>query len=512
MKDTNTINEGLDRLNLSIMYTMAFFILVFAISNNALATSQPQKSTIPLTQEEKKWLKEHPVIRVSNQINWRPFDFLEDGKPSGFSVEYLNLVTEKTGLQIEYVSGEWNDLLQGGYDKNIDLLNCIQRTPEREEHLLFAKPYFQSSVAVFVRSDEASNTVEEILKKRIAIIDGSSLHRTLRDNYPDIGLIPGNSSEEILRAVSMGQADGALIWFPVGNYQIRDKFITNVEPKLSFKLPDTIFSSVAVSIGFAARNDWPELVSIIEKGMDAITREELNDLLDKWYLVAKQAEQRGIRLNAGEKAWLQLHPVMRLGIDPRWTPVEYFDAEGKLAGITSDNIRILSEKMGTRFEAVKDFSWSEMLQRARQGKIDVISAITKSEERAEYLLFTKPYLKLPMVIVTRDDAPVIEGIQDLQGKTIAVIESHITLSYLKRDYPNQQLLLFETLNKGLQAIDYGKADALIGNAASVNLAKKELGLPRLTVAATTPYAYELSFGVRKDWPVPNMAFKGVRSS
>ena len=94
MKDTNTINEGLDRLNLSIMYTMAFFILVFAISNIALATSQTQKSTIPLTQEEKKWLKEHPVILVSNQINWRPFDFLEDGKPSGFSVEYLNLINK----------------------------------------------------------------------------------------------------------------------------------------------------------------------------------------------------------------------------------------------------------------------------------------------------------------------------------------------------------------------------------------------------------------------------------
>jgi ABC-type amino acid transport substrate-binding protein len=102
---------------------------------------------------------------------------------------------------------------------------------------------------------------------------------------------------------------------------------------------------------------------------------------------------------------------------------------------------MLSEKMGTRFEAVADLSWSEVLQQARQGKIDIISAIAKSEERAEYLLFTEPYLKLPMVIVTRDDAPVIEGIQDLQGKTIAVMEDYITHSYLKRDYPNQQLLL-----------------------------------------------------------------------
>ena len=191
---------------------------------------------------------------------------------------------------------------------------------------------------------------------------------------------------------------------------------------------------------------------------------------------------------------------MRLGIDPSWAPVEYFDVEGKLAGITSDNIRILSEKMGTRFEALRGLSWSEVLDQGQQGKIDVISAIVKSKERTEYLMFTKPYLKLPMVIVTRDDAPVIEGIQDLQGKTIAVVEDYITHSYLKRDYPNQQPLLFGTLGEAMQAVDKGEADALIENAAAVNLAKNELGLARLTVAATTPYTYELSFGVRKDWP------------
>jgi len=457
------------------------------------------RGIIALTPEEQAWLKEHPVIRASNQINWRPFDFMDNGKPSGFSVEYLNLVAKKAGLQVEFVSDRWNDLLQGGYNKTIDLLNCIDRTPERKKNLLFTKPYFQSHLVVFVRSDEASHTFEEFLEKRIAVIDGSSQHRALRDRFPDIELITGKSSEEILKAVSLDQADGAIVWLPVGNYQIREKFIANVEPRISIQLSEIFSGSVSHSIGFAARNDWPELVSILEKAMAAISREELNDLIDKWYLAAKQIEQRETWLNAQDKAWLQQHPVMRLGIDPSWAPVEYFDAEGKLAGITSDYIRIFSEKMDIRFEALGNLSRREMLQQAKQGNVDVTSAIVASQERAEYLLFTEPYLKLPMAIVTRDDAPVIEGIEDLHDKTIAVMD-HITISYLKRDFPNQQLLVFETLGDALQAVDSGNADALIDNVTSVNLAKNELGLARLTVAATTPYAYELSFGVRKDWP------------
>ena len=115
-------------------------------------------------------------------------------------------------------------------------------------------------------------------------------------------------------------------------------------------------------------------------------------------------------------------------------------------------------------------------------------------------LYSLPYLKLPTVIVIRDDAPVIEGIQDLADKKIAVVKGNIIHSYLKRDYPHQQLLFFETLGEAMQAVNNGKADALIENAAMVFLAKKQLGLNRLTAATVSPYTYALSFGVRKDWP------------
>ena len=49
------------------------------------------QSTNPLnlTNEEKQWLKEHPVIRAQNESNWRPFNFRADGKPQGFSISFL---------------------------------------------------------------------------------------------------------------------------------------------------------------------------------------------------------------------------------------------------------------------------------------------------------------------------------------------------------------------------------------------------------------------------------------
>ena len=66
-----------------------------------------------LTKEERAWVAEHSTIRVHNETNWRPFNFSQDGSPAGFSIEYMNLVASKVGLNVEYVSGPtWNRFLE----------------------------------------------------------------------------------------------------------------------------------------------------------------------------------------------------------------------------------------------------------------------------------------------------------------------------------------------------------------------------------------------------------------
>ena len=113
--------------------------------------------------------------------------------------------------------------------------------------------------------------------------------------------------------------------------------------------------------------------------------------------------------------------------------------DGKLAGITSENIRILSEKMGTRFEAAEDLAWSEVLDEARQGKIDIISAIVKSDERAEYLLFTQPYLKLPMIIAM--DPPR----HDVQRKAVSPVVSSENLKKMEAGIRNSVCEILDAL-------------------------------------------------------------------
>ena len=58
-----------------------------------------------LLPEERAFLSQHPVIRVQNELGWAPYNFNDNGRPRGFSIDYMNLLAEKLGIEVEYVTG-----------------------------------------------------------------------------------------------------------------------------------------------------------------------------------------------------------------------------------------------------------------------------------------------------------------------------------------------------------------------------------------------------------------------
>jgi PAS domain S-box-containing protein len=126
--------------------------------------------------------------------------------------------------------------------------------------------------------------------------------------------------------------------------------------------------------------------------------------------------------------------------------------------------------------------------------------VAKTPERSEFLLFTEPYMSFPTVILTREDAPFVNGVQDFEDGKVALIKGYATQDLLKRDYPDRDFYLADGIEEALRAVSKGKVDAFVGNLASITYTTQRLGLTNLKVAATTPYKYELGFAVRKDWP------------
>lgn len=222
---------------------------------------------------------------------------------------------------------------------------------------------------------------------------------------------------------------------------------------------------------------------------------DLQSIADK---IERQAAT--FELTEDEKIWLEEHRQMRLGIDPDWPPFDYIDANGAHAGIASDYVQILNARLELEMSPIKGLVWAEVLAGARSGRIDVIPVVARTPDRSEYLAFTRPYLSFPMVILTRSDAPFVNGIQDFDDNRVAVGKGHASQEMIERNYPGKKLFVAKNIDEALKALSSGKVDAYVDNIASITYATQKLGLTNLKVAMTTPWKMDLVFGVRKDWP------------
>ncbi len=140
-----------------------------------------------------------------------------------------------------------------------------------------------------------------------------------------------------------------------------------------------------------------------------------------------------LKLTQEETAWLKSKGSIRIGGPRAFQPFHYFDDQGQLKGISADYIFAIMSKLGIKLEVQKDLPWSEVLNRAKAGKIDLIPCAAKTLDREAYLNFSTPYLSFPLVILTSKDAPYIGGIEDLHGKKLAVIQKNAAYIWLKKD-------------------------------------------------------------------------------
>ena len=205
-------------------------------------------------------------------------------------------------------------------------------------------------------------------------------------------------------------------------------------------------------------------------------------------------------LTKEEKKWLKNKKVINLGTNKEWPPIEFFDVLGSYSGIASGYLRILEEKLNIEFKIVKDDYWHKMISKIKNKKIDMFLAIEKTPNRDTYMNFTKPYLKFPTVIVTRDDVAYIKNLRQLSNKKVAVEKGFFTQELLHKKNNKIELITTNTTKEALKKVYDGSAYAYVGALPNIGHLIKELKYTNLKINGETSFKTELSFATRKDLP------------
>ena len=450
---------------------------------------------LELNSEEKSWLKEHRKIRVSNETNWAPIDFIYQGKPAGISVDMMNLVAEKLGIEIEYVNGyTWNELLEMSRQKEIDVLTSVVETESRHEFLEFTKGYIVNPIALYTHKNTVGiRTLDDMKGKTMVVIRGFYHEEILKKHYPEIKVYLVDSLLDGLQAVAFGKGDAITSNSAPSNYLIEQNLLNTL--KIAGEIDNKHMKKKALRFG--VRKDWPILKNLLNKALKAVTASQMRRIRAKW--LTKNVEV-DLDLTESEKIWIKKNPQVLYAGDPSWPPMSFYREDGQYDGLVHDYMEELQRISGLEFVHKKHKMWSGSLEDMKQGRVDMLDAVSKTEERKKWITFSDVYLELEVVMISRDDIIFLESMDDLKKKKIGTTAGYVISDYIIRDYPDLSLKKYKTISEGLVALSNKDIDVYITNIPSFDFFSESLGLKGLKVSGITPYKFNLGLGLQKNSP------------
>ena len=208
-----------------------------------------------------------------------------------------------------------------------------------------------------------------------------------------------------------------------------------------------------------------------------------------------------LSLTDAERDWLRTHPKIRVMYDPAWAPIEFTDARGNPSGISESYLRLVEQRLGITLERTHGLSWQESMARLKRRDIDMTICLSTTPERDKVLAFTRPYLKIPIVFLTREAVTYIGDMSELAGHKVAVVEGYALVEWLSRDFPDIRLVKVATVEEGLRRLQKGEVDCFAENMLVVRYYLAKLKAGDLKIAGTSPYEYAQCMAVRKDWSI-----------
>lgn len=252
----------------------------------------------PLSRKERGWLKHHGAVKVAYSNDYPPLNFEDqDGQARGICIDYWRLLAEKLGFEVEFLpSAQLSRQLEGLNSNRYDSITDLPLQERHSERFDFSRPFMNIKSYIFVKSHHNdAKDIKEMGDLKLGVVKGNAGQVWSES----VGLKPktyANYTDTILALVK-GELDAIVMSEPVVGYL-----------SAKYKLEDKIIRGVQVDqtkMAIPVKKNNQILLSILNKGVAAISPEELRRITIKWFAegpICKECQRKFRTLMKGKIA------------------------------------------------------------------------------------------------------------------------------------------------------------------------------------------------------------------
>jgi len=479
------------------MLTKIFLIIIISIST---LNANIKSSKIHFTSEELQYIKKQNKIRVALTSDYYPFSYKEKDRFEGYSIEYLNIIKKRSGLNLTFEMDTWSNNLKKFKEQKTELINGISYSAKRTSYVDFSDPYFFISNVIFTKEGSFKDykDIGSLKGKKIGITRDIYYFDEI-ENLQLFDLVIFNSSIDKMKALAYGKVDAIFNNLISGQKYIEAAGYRNI--KVLEEIDTDIVRKEDLRLGI--QKNQPILLSIINKTINSITVLEKKRLDRKWFSVYDiENQSQKFLLTTKEQQYIDDKKTLKICIDPNWLPFEKID-KGQHIGLSSDYMKIVSNSLNTPIELVETKNWKESLNYIKNKKCDMLPLASQIQDREKFLNFSTTYINAPIVIATKTGVPFINDLESLRSKTLGISRGFSLLQQFRENYKDINFIEVNSVNEGLKKVRSSEIFGYIDNSIVINYAIQKVYIGSLSISGKLDIEHELKIATRKDEKILN---------
>ena len=429
----------------------------------------------------------YAVERRSVRVAFFPMDGYhivdEDGTFKGMDVEYLNVISNYTAWDIEYVECEsWSDALDKLSNREVDFVGSAQYSAERAEIYSYADLSSGYTFGVIAANRDTDTAYEDFYAMKDFsfgmvkdyVRRAEFLEYLYHNGIEQPRIIEYETTADMHAALDAGEIDAFVHTFTEvkEGQRLLGRFAPRPFYYITYQGNDKLLRELNTAIVDVKMN-WPELEM---------------ELMNRFYY---DKFDKAILLTTEEKQFLEEKKVISIGYLDNNYPFSYVE-EGEFKGLTREMLENGLSITGLKIEYVLMKDRQDAKKALAEEKIDILAYSTEHEDALrEYdLKSICDYAQVPLVLVMKKGAK-SENIQTLA--TVSFLQEKVGRA---SGTEGMQIISFENQQECIDALNNREVDAVLCNGYFVeNLMRTDLRYNDLQIKSILNIDYSISIAI-----------------